>query len=622
MCGFIGYFGDKFFDLKNASNSIFHRGPDNQKIFTNDHYSIAFNRLSILDLSARAMQPFKYRDITVFFNGEIYNYIELIDIYKNEFASKTSCDGEILPFLFNKYGISFLNKINGMFSIVIIDEHNKEYYLCRDRFGKKPLYYIYKNNNFFFGSEIKAIQKIIKVKISKENLCINLSCWNQIDPLTCYENLFSVSPGHFIKIKKNLVHKNIQWYFPEIKKNIDVKEKFLFLLKDSVRLRLRSDVSMGIFLSGGLDSLSIMTQVNDLKASVTPFNCYIEDKHLQEQNTTDNKIPIKFCKDKNIDLIIENLSFDYWNKNILKIVNNYENIFLDQGILIYYLLAEKAKNKNIKVIFSGNGGDEIFGGYPWQMPILKSVFLKQKLKFGFQNQLNKLHNYLSFNNHAVKKIRNKIRLHLQPKIWFARSFSNAFEDDIEDQKINVDNKINSILNETFSKYQNLITDPANLINYNNFFTVLNHSNLDIDLACMFNSIENRTPLLDYRIVELLMGVPAKIKNNEDSKSLLKSFLVDKLPDYVLDAPKSGPTPFLGNWMMKFNKEHLLSFIYNSKDLIGDCCSSSLAEKISKFNYPFGNNAGKLFALISLILWLKKNAIGCKLDSNLKFSDYI
>ena len=141
MCGIVGYFGNKKINLNSASKSILHRGPDKNGKFKSSDWHIHFNRLSIIDISNKAMQPFKFDGVTIFFNGEIYNYIELKNKYFKSFKLKSNSDGEILPLLYRKKGINFLNYLNGMFSIIIIDEKEKKKYLIRDRFGQKPIYY-------------------------------------------------------------------------------------------------------------------------------------------------------------------------------------------------------------------------------------------------------------------------------------------------------------------------------------------------------------------------------------------------------------------------------------------------------------------------------------------------
>ena len=207
------------------------------------------------------MQPFSHEDITIFVNGEIYNYIELRDRYSKEFRCKTSSDVEILPFLYKKYGLDFLNLINGMFSLVIIDKNKNKFFLVRDRFGKKPLFYFLQKDKLYFSSEIKGLENFINLKINKDNLALNLIANLNIEPLTVFEDIESVLPGFAYEYSNKKIFK-IRWYKPKIQKlnmNYDFMEKkFYELSNSSINYRLRSDVPIGIFLSGGLDSNHIL----------------------------------------------------------------------------------------------------------------------------------------------------------------------------------------------------------------------------------------------------------------------------------------------------------------------------------------------------------------------------
>ena len=239
MCGFVGSYNTKISKtiLKIATKSINHRGPDDTKISVGKNWSIGFNRLAIIDLNKRSMQPFKNDDVIVFLNGEIFNYLELIEKEK-EFKPKTKSDVEIVPFLYKKYGIKFLNKLNGMFSIVIIDEKKNCTYLIRDRYGEKPLFYIKKNKKIFFSSEISALKKIVNLEINKKNLEINFRCGFLPQPLTLYKNLFSVKPGCFLEVGNDKIIEH-QWYNLKLNKDLldndnfmDAKNTFLKNLLD------------------------------------------------------------------------------------------------------------------------------------------------------------------------------------------------------------------------------------------------------------------------------------------------------------------------------------------------------------------------------------------------------
>ena len=274
-----------------AGISIIHRGPDEQKYVEGKDWSIKFNRLSIIDLSKDAMQPFSLKGIDIFVNGEIYNYLELKNKYRDEFQCKTSSDIEILPFLYVKYGINFLNELNGMFSMVIIDKIRDKKYLVRDRFGKKPLYYFLKENILYFSSELKALTNFIKLEVDKENLAINFISNLNPEPLTPYKGIFSVLPGNLC-IYKNKSIETFRWYSPKILENNsdninEIEKKFYDLASSSIDLRLRSDVPVGVFLSGGIDSNLIFNLAFKKNKDLCAYICNIPNKKEFSNSTTD-----------------------------------------------------------------------------------------------------------------------------------------------------------------------------------------------------------------------------------------------------------------------------------------------------------------------------------------------
>ena len=263
MCGFVGYFGKDKKDLRESAELISHRGPDQTSFEINENFSVAFNRLSIIDISNKGMQPFKKNDVIVYYNGEIYNYLELQKKFQFEFFPQGGSDGEILPFLYKKFGINFLNDLNGMFSMIIIDLKAKKAFFVRDRFAEKPLFYKISNNTFYFSSEIKALAPLLNLEENIDNLSINFSCLFLPQGHSLFKNVFAVNPGSYIELdySKNIKFKEIRWYHPNFELNKYSKENIFeeldSRLNKSLKIRTRSDVPIGVFLSGGLDSTCI-----------------------------------------------------------------------------------------------------------------------------------------------------------------------------------------------------------------------------------------------------------------------------------------------------------------------------------------------------------------------------
>ena len=357
--------------------------------------------------------------------------------------------------MYKKFGINFVEKLDGFFSIVIIDEKEEKLFLIKDSFGKKPLYYKYDSDKCFltFCSENRIFDK--NSKISSSNfinfLVLHFKFFNQ----TIFEEIKSVPPGSYLEYSDKKI-KLVQWYFPKIKKiNKDkIKENFFELFENSVRKRLMADVNIGLFLSGGLDSnliARILKKVTDQK--INTFSAIIEEKELQEKNNTDTEAQIK---KSNYDLgpqFVQNfvyINFEYINKNFVNIISGNDNPALDSsGSIVIYSLAEAAKKNNCKVILSGLGGDECFGGYQWQ-----SRYKKNK------NFLNKIINFLSIFSNFFLKSNNKLInyfffpffLHLTSLgINFFKAQNLNFE---KRAKIEINQTINNIvkLNKKFFRY--------------------------------------------------------------------------------------------------------------------------------------------------------------------------
>ena len=622
MCGFVGYFGGENLELEMARKSIASRGPDMHGTESGNNWKVAFNRLSIHDLSEDGMQPFSHNNTTVYMNGEIFNYIELIEEHKNEFIPTSGSDVEIIPFLYNKYGINFLNKLNGMFAIILIDKQKEINFLIRDRFAEKPLYYIQDKETLIFASEVKAIKKIKKLEVDKTNIQINFSCWFLPQPFSLYKDTFNVSPGSYIEYNNGQI-KEQRWYNPKIEKNIqnedEIEKKFIELYKSAINIRLRSDVSVGVFLSGGLDSTSIAKFAHETKQKdFFAFGADIVGKELQEHNNTDVEIPKKLSKELKINYTKSLLDYKYYNENIVSIVSHYDEIFMNSGVLVFYELANLAKENNTTVILTGVGGDELFGGYPWQSGIAKKI---NKI-FGLT--YDKLP-YSEFISNLTIKINRKLatiyQLLFDYKVWHAETLS-SFRYDFKIFKKEIEDKIRNNANLYFKlSHKNLYNDIYNIMNYANTFTVIGAGNHFIDIATMKFSVENRSPFLDYRLYEFLMSVPDDLKSKYGQKGLLRKFLNNHLPSYVTDAKKSGPTMPISTWFYKDDiLKKIIKFVTKYNKYLIEYLNFKMEINEKWIKNP--SNSLKLFAIISFIIWLKINILNDLKDENITFEDLL
>lgn len=630
MCGIVGHFGDEDVDLTEAAQSLLHRGPDMQGTSTGRGWKIAFNRLSILDVSDNGMQPFCFEGVTVVMNGEIYNYRELKAEHANEFVCRSGSDVEIVPFLYRKYGIEFLQKLNGMFALVIMDPTEGKYYLVRDRFGKKPLFYSSTEQGLYFSSELKALRRLIRLQPDRTNLALNMACWLLIQPLTPYQRVFNVNPGHYIEFDGvNLVER--QWYCPRIasgeREYDEIRDRFMALYRQSIALRLRSDVPLGVALSGGLDSSSMAYLARETSpAKFAAFTAVVTDKEHWE-GSTDTENPTRLCRDLNVRQVPTVVDAEFWDRNIVDIARNYDEIFVNSGTLIFYAVAAAAKAAGVKVLLSGVGGDELFGGYPWQarMRSLPVTHLRSRMlstSSGGAQSLQQLWSRLGPGRMRTR-IARAHRLWSQFHVWHAQSLCSAFVPYMGDMDRCIAERIESVSGRYFRLASNAVDDDLyNQVHYANIFTVIGNQNYQVDMACMRNSVENRSPMLDVNVVEYLMSVPDRRKNADGPKSLMRRMLAEFLPGYITKAGKSGPTMPLDLWYRGTPlSRSARSFVIDNRELVGEFLSADLAGKLSDDQLYVGQ-AGvlRLFALVSFVIWAKINIEGALPETGIRFSE--
>jgi len=627
MCGIVGSFGPKNIQLTSSLDRLRHRGPDSGNVFSGPDWQIAFARLSIFDLSPRGMQPFKNKQCTIFYNGEIYNFKDLANTHKCEYLPKTRSDGEILPFLFTKYGIKFLNKVNGMFAMAIIDNLSGEKYLIRDRFAKKPLYFAKSDQNIIFASEIKAIKAIIPCKPCPDLALINLFFWGLPPPFSNFKNIFSILPGNFVRILPDNTFQTYQWYngLNNLKEHEFKEDTFFDIFKDAVKLRYEADVPVGILLSGGLDSMLITDTLRREGKTLTALTCDIPFKSKIE-SPTDTTNPTQYCKQYSLSQISTKVDYDYWNKNILSIVESFDEIFLDSGNLIFYALGELAKKNNIKVVLVGNGGDELFGGYPWQSRVLNIPFFLQKTSSTKNLLLSKVEEISSHFSPGIflRRFLKTARLLLCPS-YGQMDIGGVFSYDILYNNRQPAKKIHNFANEINPcKANSSKMDWGNCVNQINIRQLVPQQNFKVDMGTMAFSVENRCPFLDYRVVEYMMAVSHSSKVLHGQKSLLRAFAKSKLPDYIVRSKKSGPTMPIGYWFKGKELSIAKQFLKSCKPLFGDFFGGPFADywNNSKIEWENSKNSLTLFSLISLGLWLHYNIQSVNLSQSPSFEEFV
>jgi asparagine synthase (glutamine-hydrolysing) len=394
MCGIVGIIDyenniEKELLVK-MRDSLEHRGPDDKGYFIDNHIGLGHRRLSIIDTSYSGHQPMSNEDdsIWISYNGEIYNHLEIRNqLQKKGHVFKSNTDTEVIIHAYEEYGEKCLQLFNGMFAFAIWDSNKKQLFLARDRIGQKPLFCYMKNNLFLFSSEIKSLvhhPKFIK-EINFDSVSHYLSYQFIPHPYSIYKDCYKLNPGHYLVYKKNQI--NIQKYwdidFQEINDSEEnIKKNILTMLEESTEKRLMSDVPLGAFLSGGLDSSAIVyfmsKRINNIKTHSIGF---------QEEKCDETKYAQIISDEFNTNHKVKIIDYDI-TKEINLISKKVSEPLGDPASIPTYILSEFAK-KDVTVSLSGDAGDEIFGGYNRYSANLKRNNLDYKFDWHFDNEKKK-----------------------------------------------------------------------------------------------------------------------------------------------------------------------------------------------------------------------------------------
>ena len=522
MCGITGIIGKKASEnlvLKMAESQQ-HRGPDYTGVWSDDKVSLAHNRLSIIDLTAVANQPFSdaSKRYVIVFNGEIYNYIEL----KKElnYLFKTHSDTEVLLAAYLEWGEGCLHKLNGMFSFAIWDTKEETLFAARDRFGVKPFMYHFSEGTLYFASEIKALFAAGIPKKHHQKVWANYFAYGSygMPNETFWEGVNQLSPGHFLKFSSDefAIEK---WYFfeKEIQKHTtklsynEVKETYTNLLRNSIQLRFRADVAVGFNISGGLDSSALLAFVNteERKDKINAYTFYTDDSRYDELPWVEEMISIT-----NNPLRKVLFKADEVESRTRKIAYHQEEPFGGIPTLAYSKIFEEARKDNVLVLLDGQGMDEQWAGYDYYLNETNTNVIQGVQKSPFR-----------------KNVLRKEFLGLAEKPIYPEPFKEA------------------LLNK---QYRDL------------FYTKIPRALRFNDRVSMAYSTELREPFLDYRLVEFAFAQPLEYKiKNGIQKSLLREIVSEYLSDSITYAPKRPlQTPqreWLGTDLKEFVSNEISKF---------------------------------------------------------------
>lgn len=568
MCGIAGGvlinhpFNKKVLDK--MISVIKHRGPDDSGSYINGGVGLGFRRLSIIDLSSAGHQPMAVHDgdFWIVFNGEIYNFELLRKELEAEGARfNSSTDTEVILRLYCKYGVKCFNRLRGMFAIAIWDNRQNQLILARDRVGKKPLYYYQDEEKFLFASELKSIYQFpgINYEINNEALSEYFTYGFIGSPRTIYQSVFKLEPGCYLTINKSgakAITKYWDWVPPVTSQTLsfeEAKQKVFDKVDESICLRMRSDVPLGAFLSGGIDSTIVVARMAEHSVNpVKTFTIGFKDKAFDESEYA-AIVADRYQTEHHLEIVDPDYA-----ELIEKIISNFDEPFGDSSALPTYVVSEMI-SKHVTVALSGDGGDEVFGGYE----IYQESLANRKFDRG-----------PSWIKYPVKMLDSIYPETLPGRNFLRRvALSDPYERFIERYKLINDAERRKLLPgndfaaSIFKKdyFDQLVqgTDFLSSLQYNDIKHYLEGDILvKVDRTTMLHSIESRAPLLDHELIELAFTLPPSFLINKGQKKfILKEAFKNYIPASLLSRPKKGFSVPLVKWFKNELKEYFESMVF-------------------------------------------------------------
>lgn len=599
MCGIVGFLSknkDKNEQLSKMLDRIIHRGPDAEGKYIDDEIALGHRRLSIIDLSSGSQPMFNEdNNLVVIFNGEIYNYQELKEDLKNSgHVFKTSSDTEVLLHGYEEYGEKLLDKLRGMFAFVIWDINKKELFGARDHFGIKPFYYYHKDDVFMFASEIKAFldhsdfKKELNKDVIPEYLRFNYSPSNE----TFFKNVYKLAPGHYFRYKDGKL--DVSRYFTvsfDSKDNNfdDLVKEISEVMKDSVNHHMLSDVEVGSFLSSGIDSSYLVSLARPDKTYTVGYDIPKYDE-------------ISYAKDLTDKLGINNTSYkiskDEYFSVIPKIMYHLDEPIADPAAVALYFVAKLA-SRDVKVVLSGEGADELFGGYNYYRMDIDCASYR-KIPFWIRKIIGKIASLLPAKRGINFLVRNGQTLE-EGYIGVTKIFSEKEVDKL----INYKNDSRSNMEITRSVYlenknsSNISKMQAIDIN----FWLAKDIFQKADKMTMANSIEGRVPFTDIEVFKLARTIPDKYKvTKENTKVALRCAAKLDIPNESYNKKKLGfPVP-LREWLKDDDIYNNVKLKFDS-DISKELFNNKLLNKLlDDHKNNKCDNYKKIWTVYCFIVW--------------------
>ena len=623
MCGIVGLVRNDGLDVDQAllgrmCNAIRHRGPDDDGFYVNGAVGLGMRRLSIIDLKSGA-QPIHNRDRTawIVFNGEIYNYRELREkLEQLGHTFYTNSDTEAIIHAYDRYGPDCAKHLRGMFAFAIWDERTQELFLARDRVGKKPLLYAQVNGQFIFGSEFSALllHPEIGRDVDFQALDHYLSFMCVPAPLTAYRAIRKLEPGHTLRWRKGDLRIERYWQ-PDFSKKLDVREeeageRAIEILRDAVRVRLMSEVPLGAFLSGGIDSSAVVALMSEVSSGpVKTFSIGFEEQDFSELHHA-RRVAEHVGADHH-EFIVRPDALEV----LPLLVEHYGEPFADSSAIPTYYVARETR-KHVTVALNGDGGDESFAGYE-RYAAMRFAEVYYRLPAIMRGSLvEPAVGLIPTSERRRSRVRDAKRFLLAaslPKVDRYLRWVSVFDRDSKAELYS-----ESFKNETSNAHAAALLDPwfakangAGIVDAAQLADIMTYLPNDllvkVDIATMAVSLEARSPFLDHHVIEFAASLPERLKlRGLTTKYLLKRVLKKLLPAENLHRRKMGFGVPIGHWfrgkLQPFLRETVLSQKALNRGLFTTLTVKRLVEQHTSGERDY---AHQLWTLLMLELWFQR-----------------
>ncbi|MCK5707883.1 MAG: asparagine synthase (glutamine-hydrolyzing) [Candidatus Aureabacteria bacterium] len=626
MCGICGFTSknksveEKNTVIRNMAEAMRHRGPDAEGYHIDEDICLGHRRLSIIDLETGDQPMFNEdRSLILVFNGEIYNYKELRkDLIENGHKFKTNSDSEVILHLYEEKGKECVKSLNGMFAFAIWNTKKKKLFLARDRFGQKPLFYAIRNNNIIFASELHSLTKYPGIETIMDDLSLlQYFAYEYVpEPRSIFKKVFKLPAGHFGVFSENKISIKKYWDYLSDKNECnnlsipEASERLLDLLSKSVSRRLISDVPLGIFLSGGIDSSAIAAlAVKNCNTKIKTFSISFKEPTFDE-----SAYAAKIAK----YLGTEHYEKVFDSKELLNIIDpvlgEIDEPLADSSLLATSLLSEFTKN-HVTVALGGDGSDELLCGYPTFNANFLAKFYQYLPGWLHKNIILNIINKIppNFSNQSLefqvkqflKGARKKDQQRLQ--YWLGAFTYEEMDEMCEPELINKFSKRDIYNKININSLKNNI-DDVNIFSYSYIKTYLNGDILTkVDRSSMKHSLEVRSPFLDMDLVKFISILPGKMKYNKFvGKRILKEALRGIVPEEIIGRKKKGFSVPVGKWLNNELREHIEDKTFEESLIPLGIRKKYVAKIVKQHLSRNKNNRKALWSLLVLSKWIGKN----------------